>query len=489
MKTKHIATIISVSILSSLLTAATFLLLSQKQQPSEITPQKEAEATVKQVHFSTAENAHLLNINFTEAAEKSVNAVVHIKTEIVEQNPYYLDPFYSFFYGGRVPKRVFQSSGSGVIVSPNGFIVTNNHVIKNANKIEVTLNNKQTYDAELIGTDPTTDLAVLHINASDLPALPYGNSDESKIGEWVLAVGNPFNLTSTVTAGIISAKGRSINILPHDPNTGVAPIESFIQTDAAVNPGNSGGALVNLNGELIGINSAIKSNTGSYTGYSFAIPSNIVKKVVSDLIEFGEVQRAFLGVSINDISDEVAQKLNLSTLKGVFVAGVNNNGAAAEAGIEPGDIITKVGNIEVNKTSELLEHIGQFRPGDKINLTVIRDGKEKIIPVVLKNYKGSTELVNKKEVAQWNALGAEFTELSEKEKYALGIENGVKINRLRSGKLAYAGVQPGFIITKINNKPVKNIQDLSEKISQAKGGILIEGIYPNGKRAYYGVGL
>jgi len=362
-------------------------------------------------------------------------------------------------------------------------------VIKNANKIEVTLNNKQTYNAELIGTDPTTDLAVLKINASGLPVLPYGNSDESKVGEWVLAVGNPFNLTSTVTAGIISAKGRSINILPHDPSTGIAPIESFIQTDAAVNPGNSGGALVNLNGELIGINSAIKSNTGSYTGYSFAIPSNIVKKVVSDLIEFGEVQRAFLGVSINDISDEVAQKLNLPTLKGVFVAGVNNNGAAAEAGIEPGDIITKVGNVEVNKTSELLEHIGQFRPGDKVNLTVIRDGNEKIIPVILKNYKGSTELVDKKEIAQWNALGAEFAEITEKEKNTLGIENGIKIKRLKSGKLAYAGIQPGFIITKINNEPVDDLNDLMNKINKARGGILIEGIYPNGKRAYYGVGL
>jgi Do/DeqQ family serine protease len=489
MKTKQYIYVIGASVISSILTVWAFSLYLNKNYENQPENHQVPQANVKQVNFTSEFNANQININFTEAAEKSLNAVVHVKTEIIEQNPYYMDPFYSFFYGGRIPQRVFQSSGSGVIISPNGFIVTNNHVIKNANKIEVTLNNKQTYDAQLIGTDPTTDLAVLKIDATNLPVLTYGNSDESKVGEWVLAVGNPFNLTSTVTAGIISAKGRSINILPQDPHTGIAPIESFIQTDAAVNPGNSGGALVNLNGELIGINSAIKSNTGSYTGYSFAIPSNIVKKVVSDIIEFGEVQRAFLGVSINDITDEIAQKLNLSTLKGVFVAGVNNNGAAAEAGIEPGDIITKVGNIEVNKTSELLEHIGQFRPGDKVNLTVIRDGKEKIIPVVLKNYKGSTELVNKTEIAQWQALGADFTEINEKEKKALGIEYGLKIKQLKSGKLAYAGIQPGFIITKINNEPIKDFSDLIDKINKSNGGVLIEGVYPNGKRAYYGIGL
>ncbi len=486
MKTKHILTLSGISIVSSLIAvlAYHYFLVSS---PVKVDPCNQAVA--KPVHYTVPVNAEGLNVNFTQAAEKSLDAVVHVKTEIVEQNPYYLDPFYSFFYGGRVPKRVFQSSGSGVIISPNGFIVTNNHVIKNANKIEVTLNNKQTYRAELIGSDPATDLAVLKIDAQNLPALPYGNSDNSKVGEWVLAVGNPFNLTSTVTAGIISAKGRSINILPQDPHTGMPPIESFIQTDAAVNPGNSGGALVNLSGELIGINSAIKSNTGSYTGYSFAIPSNIVKKVVSDLIEFGEVQRAFLGVSVNDITDEVAQRLNLPTLKGVFVAGVNNNGAAAEAGIQPGDIITKVGNIEVNKTSELLEHIGQFRPGDKVNLSVLRDDKEIIVPVVLKNYKGSTDLTTRKEVKRWAALGASFAEISEEEKQALGINGGLKVMELRSGKLAYAGVQKGFIITKVNNRPVTSLEELMDIVNNANGGILLEGVYPNGKKAYYGVGV
>ena len=367
--------------------------------------------------------------------------------------------------------------------------MTNNHVINKAENIEVALNDRQSYSAKVIGQDPTTDLALLKIDATDLPFVSYGNSDETKVGEWVLAVGNPFNLTSTVTAGIVSAKGRDINILGVDSRTGASAIESFIQTDAAVNPGNSGGALVNAKGELVGINSAIQSSTGSYVGYSFAIPVNIVRKIVNDLKEYGTVQRAFIGVNIRDIDKKLAEKESLGNLNGVYVSGVVDNGAAEDAGIETGDIIKKVGSVQVNKVPELQEQISQFRPGDEVVITLSRDGEEVEKKVVLKNYKGSTEPINSETEATLKALGARFDKVSESEMQKLGISGGVKVKQLFSGKLMRAGVQEGFIITRVDKQPVNDQEDILRILQGKKGGVLIEGVYPNGKERYYGFGM
>jgi serine protease Do len=434
------------------------------------------------------------SIDFTSAADMTVNAVVHVKTTYsadAAMNPYQFDPFRDFFGapGGSIPQT---SSGSGVIISNDGYIVTNNHVIDKSEKIEVTLNDKRTYVAELIGKDPTTDLALLRIKEQNLPFLQYGNSDEVRVGEWVLAVGNPFNLTSTVTAGIVSAKGRSINILEHDPDKGLFPIESFIQTDAAVNPGNSGGALVNTRGQLVGINSAIASTTGSYTGYSFAVPVNIVKKVVADLLEYGTVQRAFIGVSIRDIDSRFAEEKGFGNLKGVYVNGLTENGAASAAGIKEGDVILKIGEMEVNNVPALQEQISRFRPGDKVMLTLRRGSKEITVPVILKNKKGSTELLAREEAAKAesvNMLGASFEAVSKEEMKRLNIENGLRIVKLNGGKLRSAGIKEGFIITSIDKKKINSVQDLENALANKKGGVLIEGVYPNGMRAYYGFGL
>jgi serine protease Do len=431
--------------------------------------------------------------SFVESAEKTVNSVVHIKTIVEQRNNLAYDPFQDWFFGGRQRQpNVMQGSGSGVIISQDGYIVTNNHVINEASKIEVVLNDKRTYVAEVIGTDPNTDLALLKIKEKELPFVNYGNSDDVKVGEWVLAVGNPFNLNSTVTAGIVSAKGRNINILEHNAQGGnLAPIESFIQTDAAVNPGNSGGALVNPSGELVGINTAIASNNGSYQGYSFAIPVNLVKKVVSDLIEFGNVQRAFIGLSINDIDAKFAEEKRIKQMRGAYVNGLTENGAGETAGIKMGDIVTKVENVEIKGTSELLEQIGKFRPSDKINVTVIRDEKELVIPVVLKNRENSLGIIKKPEVfrASVNSLGAEFEEINAKELTRLNLQGGVKISKLEAGKLANAGIKEGFIITSIDKKKVNNLKDIQNMLENKTGGVLIEGIYPNGMRAYYGFGL
>ena len=389
--------------------------------------------------------------DFVLAAEKSINSVVHIKTIVENNNNLSYDPFQDWFFGGRQRQpNQMQGSGSGVVISQDGYIVTNNHVVKGASKIEIVLNDKRSYVAEVIGTDPTTDLALLKVKETNLPFANYGNSDAVKIGEWVLAVGNPFNLNSTVTAGIISAKGRNINILENNQG-GLAPIESFLQTDAAVNPGNSGGALVNTNGELVGINTAIASNNGSYQGYSFAIPVNIVKKVVSDLIEFGAVQRAYIGLSIQDIDAKFAEEKQIKQLKGVYVNGLTENGAGELAGIKIGDVVTKVENVAVKGTSELLEQIGKFRPSDKINLTIIRNEKEIILPIVLKNKENSLGIIKKPEVFRTsiNSLGAEFEELSAEDLSKYKLQFGVKIHKLDAGKLANAGIKEGFVITSL----------------------------------------
>ena len=311
--------------------------------------------------------------DFTLAAQKTVPAVVHVRIVEKQMVQYYQNPLYNFFYGNSQKQYRVQpvvASGSGVIISDDGYIITNNHVVENADEIEVTLNDKRTYIAKLIGTDTFTDIALIKIDENKLPFITYGDSENLKIGEWVLAVGNPFNLTSTVTAGIVSAKARNINIL----NKKYA-VESFIQTDAAVNPGNSGGALVNTEGELVGINTAIESRTGSYTGYSFAVPVSIAKKVVEDLRKYGKVQRAYIGVSINDINSEFAKSNGIKKIEGVYINGVNENGAAKNAGLLEGDIILKVAGVPVNKVSELQEQISKYRPGDKINFSIKRKNK------------------------------------------------------------------------------------------------------------------
>jgi len=428
------------------------------------------------------------HVNLEMAAQQSVNAVVHVKTEVLVNRP--TDPLYQFFYGGRSQQpELARSSGSGVLISDDGYIVTNNHVIENAEKVNITLNNKKTYEAEVIGTDPNTDLALLKIDEDNLPHLQYGNSEQVNIGQWVIAVGNPYNLTSTVTAGIVSAKGRDINILRNDPYSGMSAIESFIQTDAAVNPGNSGGALVASTGELIGINSAIKSNTGSYTGYSFAIPVNIVKKVVADLKEFGTVQRAFIGVSIRNLDDKLAEEIGSKNLNGVYINGTTENGSAAKSGIKKGDVIKKIGTKEISDVAELQEQISQFRPGDKVNIVVLRDEKEIKLPLILKNRKGNEDVISNADNKVLKLLGATFIEVDKKELKQLKINNGVKIDQLLNGKLRRVGIKEGFIVTKVNHKTVSTVDELTQAINKASNGILLEGIYENGRREYYGFGI
>ena len=432
-------------------------------------------------------------IDFTVAAEMSVHSVVNVKTTYSaqsNQNQYFYDPFHDFF-GQRAPQQreAPTGSGSGVIIAQDGYIVTNNHVIADAEKIEVTLNDKRSYTAEVIGKDPTTDLALLKIKETGLPFMAYGNSDNVKVGEWVLAVGNPFNLTSTVTAGIISAKARNINIIENDPSKGLNPIESFLQTDAAVNPGNSGGALVNGNGELIGINSAIASNTGSYTGYSFAIPVNMARKVVADLLEFGEVQRAMMGVSIRDLDAKLAKEKNISEIKGIYVNGLTAGGSGEEGGIKEGDVIIKVADVTVNNVPELQEQLNRYRPGDKINITLKRNNEEKIMGLILKNRNGTIDVVEKPKVEVVSTLGATFEALNTSDIKKLNIENGLRISKLGAGKLLSAGIKEGFIITNVDKKKINTIEDIKTALENKKGGVLIEGIYPNGMRAYYGFGM
>lgn len=421
--------------------------------------------------------------DLTFAAEKSIHSVVHIATQSIRGGGWSSgNPFFDEFFGLRRNQepQLAQGFGSGVILSEDGFIVTNNHVIDNAQNIKVILNDKREFEAKLIGADPSTDIAVLKIDAKDLPFLTYGDSNALKLGEWVLAVGNPFNLTSTVTAGIVSSLGRNLRI-----NEDQYSIEAFIQTDAAVNPGNSGGALVNQQGNLVGINTAIASRTGSYTGYSFAVPVTIVQKVVNDLKKYGEVQRALLGVNIGDVNAEIAKELGLEKVEGVYVGGVTENGAAREAGIKEKDVIIEVGGVTTKTAAELQEKISQYRPGDKVKIIVIRNKERKPFTVTLRNKHGDTEIVRDNIVV----LGAEFEPVTEREKDQLDIEYGVKIKSLGKGKLKTAGLKEGFIITNVNKKPIYEVKDFRREISNARGGILVEGIYPNGETAYFVFGV
>lgn len=423
------------------------------------------------------------NINFVDAAEKTVNAVVHIRTEIKRQGASYDDFFGSlreYLYGNphQGANRSLVGFGSGVVLSNDGYIVTNNHVVDGADEIKVTFNDKRELTASVIGTDPSTDLALIKVDASELHYLQFGNSDQVKVGEWVLAVGNPFNLTSTVTAGIVSAKARNINILGNGSS-----IESFIQTDAVVNRGNSGGALVNTNGELVGINAAIASHTGVYEGYSFAIPSNIVHKVVDDLIRFGEPQRAFLGVEIREMTPELAEELGQDNISGVYIARVMENGGAAEAGIEAGDVITIVDGTDVNTLSQLLEVVGQHRPGDRVGVDVLRKNKRKNFQVVLKNQDGTTEVKKREDVFFNDQLGVSMERIHAAEMGKLGINNGLRVTNIQDGVLKRGGISKGFIITYVNGQKVNNKNELETALTQKRGStIQIQGVYPNGMK-------
>jgi Do/DeqQ family serine protease len=447
-------------------------------------------ATPKDVRYTPAIISG--NVDFTFAAELSVHAVVHITTEYQQKSAVYDDFFGEFWdpwgffnnQGYQYKPDLIKASGSGVILTDDGYIVTNNHVVQGASSIEVTLNDKRTYDGKIIGTDPGTDLALIKIEEKYLPYLAYGNSDSVKLGEWVLAVGNPFNLTSTVTAGIISAKARNLNILGKNSS-----IESFLQTDAVVNPGNSGGALVNTSGQLVGINAAIASNTGSYAGYSFAIPVNIVKKVVNDLLQYGEVQRAYLGVTFEEIDSKLAKEKGLTKVKGLYVTSVTQGGSADESGIKEGDIITKIGNSIVNTSPELQETIITYKPSDKVVVSFIHNGEEKEASITLKNKNGGIDIVKKDDSNVISTLGASFETLSSYDMKTLGIEYGLKISKLEEGLFLNAGIHEGFIITEVDKRPVKTIDDLKTALENKKGGVLIGGIYPNGMRAYYGFGM
>lgn len=446
-------------------------------------------------------------VDLTYAAEKSLPSVVHIlstKNSKIQTVEVQSDPFSDFFsdpfgfFGNpnqgqdgkqrrsvRTPKQ--QGSGSGVIISTDGYIVTNNHVVADADELTVTLNDNKEYSARIIGTDKTTDLALIKIDAKNLPAITIANSEDIKVGEWVLAVGNPFNLTNTVTAGIVSAKGRSLY------QNGV---ESFIQTDAAINPGNSGGALVNTRGELIGINAMLYSQTGSFSGYGFAIPTSIMNKVVDDLKKYGTVQRAVIGIQGQDVKNYVdAQKdqdkdVDLGTMEGIYVAKVLEESSAEEAGLKVGDVITAIDGKEMNKMADLQEYLAKKRPGDKVSVSYLRDKKKASKTLTLKNEQGNTQVVKK---ADLDVLGGNFRAITESQKKQLNIGYGLEVLKVNSGKFKDAGITKGFIIQRVNDNAVRTIEDLQNLVKEASTSrnpvLYIQGVYPTGKKAYFAVPL
>ncbi len=413
--------------------------------------------------------------DFSYASEKSTPSVVFVQT--LSEYDYRTGSWLDWFFEPRTSQQI--GSGSGVILSTDGYIVTNNHVIDDADIIKVT-HSKKSYDAQLIGIDPSTDLAVIKIEAEDLPAVTVGQSDQVKVGEWVLAVGNPFNLTSTVTAGIVSAKGRNINILRDK-----FPIESFIQTDAAINPGNSGGALVNRSGELIGINTAILSKTGSYAGYGFAVPSSIVKKVYNDIVKYGEVQKAFIGAEYVDIDSELAEKMTLTNLNGVIVANVQSQGAAADAGLEKGDVLRAINGTEIRSKAYLEEYIGNLYPGDELNLAIQREGKELTKKLTLTNREGTTGIIERNLIGS-DYLAATFEHVSKVERDLIGISHGVKVVDYKAGGFfAELGIPEGFIITNINNTAIESPDKLIDILEKIRGRVIISGVDKRGRKVYY----
>ncbi len=446
--------------------------------------------------------------DFTQAAEKTVNAVVCIKSYTTrQQNPYGqggYDPFgmFDFFFGTpqqprqQAPQQqrkknepVQSGLGSGVIISEDGYIVTNNHVVDGADKLEVLFNDNSSYDARIIGTDEASDLALIKVDAQNLTPITFGDSETVKIGEWVLAVGNPFGFNSTVTAGIVSAKARSLG----QNHKGNLSIESFIQTDAALNPGNSGGALVNLKGELIGINSAIYSNTGSYSGFSFAIPTTIVKKVMADIRQYGTVQRAVLGASVRELDSKIAKEKDITAVKsGLLIASVNDMSTAKELGLQEDDVITAINGVNVANHAQLVEQLNKFRPGDKVTVTYYRDNKKIEKTATLRNQTGSTSITKKSDFSE---LGCAFMKLTAETKTRLGISNGVQVKGLKDGAIRDAGVKEGFIITAVNDVPVNSSEDVEQvynsvmKDSDDYKALILYGVYPTGKKYTYAVNL
>ena len=446
--------------------------------------------------------------DFTQAAEKTVNAVVCIKSYTTrQQNPYGqggYDPFgmFDFFFGNpqqprqQAPQQqrkknepVQSGLGSGVIISEDGYIVTNNHVVDGADKLEVLFNDNSSYDAKIIGTDEASDLALIKVDAKNLTPITFGDSETVKIGEWVLAVGNPFGFNSTVTAGIVSAKARSLG----QNHKGNLSIESFIQTDAALNPGNSGGALVNLKGELIGINSAIYSNTGSYSGFSFAIPTTIVKKVMADIRQYGTVQRAVLGASVRELDSKIAKEKDITAVKsGLLIASVNDMSTAKELGLQEDDVITAINGVNVANHAQLVEQLNKFRPGDKVTVTYYRNNKKIEKTATLRNQTGSTSITKK---GDFSELGCAFMKLTAETKTRLGISNGVQVKGLKAGAIRDAGVKEGFIITAVNDVPVNSSEDVEQvynsvmKDSDEYKALILYGVYHTGKKYTYAVNL
>jgi Do/DeqQ family serine protease len=424
-------------------------------------------------------------IDFTYAAEQTVHAVVHVHTKTMMSGQSD-NPIMEWFYGDRNSNKPREANGygSGVIISNDGYIITNNHVVENAESVEVTLNDKRTFAAKVIGRDPGSDIALLKIKADNLPFIKYGDSEQLRLGEWVLAVGNPFNLTSTVTAGIVSAKGRSLGL-----NEGNYKIESFIQTDAALNMGNSGGALVNTKGLLVGITSAIMSPNGAYSGNSFAIPVTIVKKVIDDLREFGEVQRAIIGVNIQDVDADIASKLHLSEIKGAQVTRIIPSGSAQEAGMKENDVIIKFDGQPVNSVSELQEKVGKHRPGDKATVTYVRNSVENTVPITLKNVAGNTKVVTTQmEEGDDEVFGARLKSLSSDEMSSMSIDYGVKVMEVNSGKFKEIGIAKGYIILGVNGKKVKTPDDVRQYSANGSKLKSIEGLLPDGTEFNYAFG-
>ncbi len=457
--------------------------------------------------FSLDSDGNPVPLDFNETANNVLDGVVHIKsTQLFPKSSsnYQMrtipDPFKDFFgdqfkqefffpnngrnWNQKSPTKV--GSGSGVIISKDGYIITNNHVIDNSDDIEITLHDNRTYKAIVVGADPSTDLALLKIKEDDLPTVPFVNSDKVKIGQWVMAVGNPMGLNSTVTAGIISAKGRNINILKDK-----YAVENFIQTDAAINPGNSGGALVNLDGGLVGINTAIASPTGSFSGYGFAIPANIVQKVITDLMEYGTVQRGVLGVMIKTVDSKLSEDKALDVIKGVYVDSLVNKSAAAAAGIKVGDVILKINELEVSSSPELQGAIAQYRPGETVNVLINRNGKEKSFKVKLNNRDGHSEELNKEAGKLLKILGAKMNDVPDEMKKDLNIKSGVLVDKILPGKIRkQTQMRDGFIITHIDKKAVHDMEDLLKKIEDQEGGLMLEGIYKDiPGEYYYAIGL
>lgn len=478
---KKIALIILLTAVVSVGTTLTVNYFTGKgQNKTQVYDTENREAVVQQVSLP-----EVLYPDFTYAAETGVKAVVHVKVVKrgqIQQGP---QSFFDFFFGYGNPDmqpRDQIGSGSGVIISSDGYIVTANHVIDGADEVQVTLDDNREFAGRVIGSDPATDVALLKIDGSGLPFLKFGNSDDLRLGQWVIAIGNPYELRSTITAGIVSAKGRAL-----PSYTGEFKIEAFIQTDAAVNPGNSGGALVNATGELVGINTAIATRTGSYSGYSFAVPSSIAQKVVADIRKYGTVQRALLGITMQDVNGDLAKEKNLKEIKGVYINELTADGAAHKAGVKEGDILIKVGDVAVNSGTAVQEQISRLSPGEKVTLVLLRGDKEVTVTATLQNQSGNTEIVKESGDIS-NFLGAQLRPVGKELKDKLKIRTGIEVMSVGEGKMKDAGIRKGFIITHVNQKPVSSVQELAASVHGNQRGALIEGKYPDGSVYYYALG-